>query len=444
MATFVEVSILLACGFMALASATRLSDYVDPLIGTVGPIAGSAIASGNSFPGASRPWSMAKVGIDTSFLGVPNGTAGFVNAGYSPLGNVTAVSMMHVSGTGGIPTYGLIAQMPLLGDLSDVNLGDNTTYWQNRSLTQEEAIVGSFKTVLLSGLEISLAGTKHAGLMRYKSIPVTTSYNNSSLGAVLGDEASPSSDMHVFVDLTHVLPAYAGGDAYSQKFLQGDIHIRSDSDGQPSYFGSATYRGGWVQANPHTLYFCGNFTVPAGSDLVPTSAYVEQQNTDGIPGAGTLSWVYDPALPPAFTDRPTPMSYNDIKAFQGAGMGIGALFSWTSAGTNASAEQTIESRVGISGISANQACENVANELPASKAFDDVVAEARNEWEEEILGKIEVVDDGSETNKNITLKRILYTALYQTGLMPTDKTGENPLWETNSAFPYYDDFYTLW
>lgn len=41
---------------------------------------------------------MAKVGIDTSYLGVPNGTAVDCNAGYSPLGNVTAISMLHVSG----------------------------------------------------------------------------------------------------------------------------------------------------------------------------------------------------------------------------------------------------------------------------------------------------------------------------------------------------------
>lgn len=82
----------------------RLSDYVDPLIGTVGPIPGSAIAGGNAFPGAALPWGLAKAGIDTSFNGLQNGTATDCNAGYSPLGNVTAVSMMHVSGTGGDPT----------------------------------------------------------------------------------------------------------------------------------------------------------------------------------------------------------------------------------------------------------------------------------------------------------------------------------------------------
>jgi putative alpha-1,2-mannosidase len=101
---------LLAGIFQPLVSATTtnastpLYTFVDPLIGTEGATPGSAIAGGNSFPGASLPWAMAKPGIDTSYIGVPNGTAVDCNAGFSPLGNVTGISFMHVSGTGGVPT----------------------------------------------------------------------------------------------------------------------------------------------------------------------------------------------------------------------------------------------------------------------------------------------------------------------------------------------------
>ena len=94
----------LALMLNALGAQSRLSDYVDPLIGTEGPIPGSSIAGGNAFPGAALPWSMAKAGIDTSFLGLRDVNSTDCNAGYTPLGNVTAVSMMHVSGTGGVPT----------------------------------------------------------------------------------------------------------------------------------------------------------------------------------------------------------------------------------------------------------------------------------------------------------------------------------------------------
>ncbi|KAL1617841.1 hypothetical protein SLS54_007623 [Diplodia seriata] len=43
--------------------------------------------------------------------------------------------------------------------------------------------------------------------------------------------------------------------------------------------------------------------------------------------------------------------------------------------------------------------------------------------------------------------RMLYSALYQTALMPTDKTGENPWWgagPSEAEEPYFDDHYTLW
>lgn len=93
-------------GAVALLSTTvesRLADYVDLLIGTEGSTPGSGIAGGNAFPGAALPWGMAKVGIDTSFVGL-DGLATDCNAGFSPLGNVTGVSMLHVSGTGGNPT----------------------------------------------------------------------------------------------------------------------------------------------------------------------------------------------------------------------------------------------------------------------------------------------------------------------------------------------------
>lgn len=83
----------------------RLSDHVDLLIGTEGSTPGSSIASGNVFPGAALPNGMAKVGIDTSYTGL-GALATDVNAGYSPLGNVTGVSMLHVTGTGGDPTCG--------------------------------------------------------------------------------------------------------------------------------------------------------------------------------------------------------------------------------------------------------------------------------------------------------------------------------------------------
>ncbi|KAH9879915.1 hypothetical protein J1614_001939, partial [Plenodomus biglobosus] len=442
----------------ASASSPSLHTFVDPLIGTLGPNPGSAIAGGNSFPGASLPWGMAKPGIDTSYAGLRLGTAVDANAGFTPLGNVTAVSMMHVSGSGGAPSYGLISQMPLLGNLVEINLADNSSYAVNRSLALEAATVGLFETVLENGIGIEITAGNHTGFMRYtfpnvgNYSPTTMDYRMSG-GEVTDDiNDDGNNNVHVLVDLTHVLPAYSAM-SYSQKFLRGDLHIRSSPSSsnqttQPSYYGSATYTGGWSQPDEHTLFFCGNFSLPATSPLHPTSAHVQQTTAHAVDGAGTFSWPYNPFQAPAFAARPSPRSFTDVKSYAGSGMGIGALFSWARSSDagfgNGSASVQVEAKVGISYISAERACSHVEAELPASMSFEDVVGSVRREWEDRVLSKVVVVDDGHATSANATLKRMLYSALYQTGLMPTDKTGENPRWESGEGRPYYDDHYTLW
>jgi putative alpha-1,2-mannosidase len=122
-------------------------------------------------------------------------------------------------------------------------------------------------------------------------------------------------------------------------------------------------------------------------------------------------------------------------------MGLGALFSWSPTEERVNGTLTLEAKVGISYISAAQACTHVENELPNQKSFEDVVEQARQEWTDKVLSKVQIGDDGDTTSNNATLKRMLYSALYQTGLMPTDKTGECPVWESSDSKPYYDDHY---
>ncbi|OMP85216.1 putative glycosidase [Diplodia seriata] len=413
---FASATVGLVCWAGAEA---RLTDFVDPLIGTVGPTPGSTIAGGNSFPGAAVPWGMVKAGIDTSYLGLPEGLGNDCNAGYSPIGNVTAVSLTHVSGTGGVPTYGLISQMPLLGSLDGINLGDNTTYWQNRTLDQETASVGHFSTTLLNGIKIDITSSNHTALIRYTFPSASPS--------------SPNTAAHILIDLTHVLPAWdADAQSYSQKFHSGLLHIDSSSS---SYSGTASYTGGWSQPDIHTLHFCGNFSTPAGAALTPLAA-------------GSISWPYDPSIPPA--DPPVVRPYRDVHASAGAGMGIGALFSWAwdgGVGAGNGSEAVLEARVGISYQSRARACRYVEEEVPAERGLEEVVERARGEWEEKVLGNVVVEEGGDDAGGNKTLMRMLYSALYQTALMPTDKTGENPWWGPGPAEaeePYFDDHYTLW
>lgn len=112
-----------------LAAKVDLSQYVNPLIGSEGPIPGSGFGGGDIFVGGARPFGVTKVGIDST---AANWSTAVLNGGWTPDGNVTGISMMHESGTGGSPKYGLISQMPLTSVDSPVNILDNTTYSQPR------------------------------------------------------------------------------------------------------------------------------------------------------------------------------------------------------------------------------------------------------------------------------------------------------------------------
>ena len=92
------------------------------------------------------------------------------------------------------------------------------------------------------------------------------------------------------------------------------------------------------------------------------------------------------------------------------------------------ADTLVNIKVGISYVSEQQAKRNI----PAND-FDGQLNKVRERWEQQ-LSKIQI--KGSERDK-----RMFYTALYHTMLMPVDKTGENPKWTES---PYYDDYYAIW
>lgn len=139
------------------------------------------------------------------------------NAGYTPDGNVTAITMLHESGTGGAPKYGIIPQMPLVS-LDGVNLLDNLTYMQPR-IGNDQASVGYYKTSLLNGVDVEIAASQHAGLMKY---------------------TYPShGDRYLLVDLSHYLPTQ-DEPAGEQFYTNAQIDINGSQ-----YTGYGTYRGGF-------------------------------------------------------------------------------------------------------------------------------------------------------------------------------------------------------
>jgi predicted alpha-1,2-mannosidase len=113
----------------------------------------------------------------------------------------------------------------------------------------------------------------------------------------------------------------------------------------------------------------------------------------------------------------------------GASKPIGASFDFTT-----KANQVIQAKVGISFISAEQAKRNVQQEVPTWN-FAAVRKAATALWNAE-LAKLTL------SGESASQRRQLYTAMYHIMLMPTDRTGENPAWQ--STEPYYDDYYCIW
>lgn len=378
----------LVISFTALTPCAALqtkdfTQHVNPFLGTEGPTSGSAYQGGNVFPGATLPFGAVKVGIDTTRWD----TSYQANAGYTPEGNVTGITMLHVSGTGGAPTYGLIPQMPL-ASLEGVNLLDNLTYMQPRT-KHDTAEIGYYKTSLESGVVAEMSASMHVGIMKY--------------------EFPTGGERHVLIDLSHYLPTRG---KESQWYSNG--YIEHNGNGS-RYTGYGVYREGWALGGDFKVHFCGQFdTIPSHVDL--------------------FSGIYtDPYWPNTTTSKPNFANNSDsvsggTDGYQYANR-VGALFTFP---TNSS---TIMSKVGISWISSDKACQFVNDEIP-HWALNTTVAEAKDRWNGEVLSKIDV------QSENQTQLEMFYTGLYHAHLMPSDRTGENPNWVSEE--PYYDDYYTLW
>ncbi|KAL4779572.1 glycosyl hydrolase family 92-domain-containing protein [Aspergillus varians] len=376
---------------IAVAAQVDYSQYVNPFIGAEGPFPEQGYGGGDFFVGGARPFGVAKVGIDTT---TTNWSMAMLNGGWTPDGHVTAITMMHESGTGGAPKYGMIPQMPLTSIASPVNLLDNWTYSQPR-VGRDTASVGYYKTRLRNGLQIELSASRHAGIIQY---------------------SFPTGEKHVLVDVSHYLPG-SPNDPNSQFCIGGEIQLHNNGQ---SYSGYGTYVGGWNNGAPFTVYFYGEF------EAAPENARVFRgPNTDPMRGFQGLA-NGQPSFPVYrnLTDTATSGPMNDR---------VGAIFTW-----NQDAESRISSRVAISFISTERAQSYIRSEI-ASWRLNDTVESAVQEWNDDVFSKIQVPLDSTA---NLTNIRLLYSSLYFIHLMPSDRTGENPLWESDE--PSWDDFYTLW
>lgn len=415
--SLLSATILLAQSAASLGQ-VDYSQYVNPFIGGLGPFEGLAckpiqisfsfprpstpcqvklkktsipVGGGDIFVGGALPFGVVKMGIDTWEQNV---SFAQLNGGWTPEGLVTGISMMHEHGTGGAPKYGVVAQMPLTTVEDPVNILDNTTYWQRR-VGGDTARVGYYATEFENGIAVELSAARHAGIVQY-SFP-------------------EDGEKHVLVDVSHYIPA-PGDDHSSQMFLGGEIAVEG-----AQYTGFTTTGGGFGQGAPFTVYFCGEF------DSEPQQARTFRgRNTDPMSRYHTFS--NGPVGQAVF-------SAESINAETSGPMNdrVGAIFSFSSEEGN-----QVKSRVGISFISTEKACSFKDGEIP-SWDLNDTVTAAVEEWNRDVFSRIQVPTDESANRTNLVL---LYSSLYFMHLMPSDRTGENPLWESEE--PSWDDFYALW
>lgn len=176
----------------------------------------------------------------------------------------------------------------------------------------------------------------------------------------------------------------------AQQFVGSQVQIVGDNAVQ----GYSRIRGGWNNGRAYTVYFYAETSVP----FVQTATWRD-------------SLISDAREQPDHGDK------------------TGALLRF------ADDTESVQLNVGISFLSELKARENARADT-RGKSFDDVHAGLLAAWND-ILGRAELAPSTPDS-----LRRMFYTGLYHTMIMPTDRTGENPLW--NDPVPYYDDFYAIW
>ncbi|MBQ8520733.1 MAG: GH92 family glycosyl hydrolase [Bacteroides sp.] len=176
----------------------------------------------------------------------------------------------------------------------------------------------------------------------------------------------------------------------AQQFVGSEIQILSDHE----VCGYTRIRGGWNNGRAYTVYF-----------------YAE---TD-VPFIQTATW------------KGTVISTDKVQFDSGQKTGALLRFPETT--------DSVKLKVGISFLSSLKAKHNAHTEIP-HWSFEQVHQELLDKWEV-LLQRIEIAPDTPEH-----YKRMFYTGMYHTMIMPVDRSGENPLWTDNE--PYYDDFYAIW
>ncbi|TGJ79437.1 hypothetical protein E0Z10_g9324 [Xylaria hypoxylon] len=291
--------------------------------------------------------------------------------------NVVGFSAVHDSGTGGNPSLG---NFPLFPQLCPGDVVDNCVFRIGDRATpyvadSVTASPGYFAVELESGIKTSMTSSEHAALFRFEF-------------------PSRDTEQHplVLLDLTDLWKSRQNAtisvDAETARMKANGTFLPS--------FGAGSY----------VMHYCVDFF---GGKVFDNGVWVNNRG-------GTEPKDF-------FVTRGFNLFYLEAGGW--------ARFAGL-------ANNTLTARVGISFISADQACRSAETEIPSPlDDFDRLVQEAEDAWEEK-LSPISINAGGASD----ALLTSFWSGIYRTMISPQNYTGENPKWD--SGIPYFDSFYCIW
>ena len=304
------------------------------------------------------------------------------NAGWEASGDLNGFSQLHVSGTGGGPKYGNILVQPMMGKADPAH--------SPAPREEEHAEVGYYSVKLRgSGIRAEVTTARRTPVYRF-TYPAT-------------------GERTLLVDVGHLLMRrHESPHRYpeSQVVYSADVQVLSTTE----VTGMQASVMGWnIQTTPMKVYFYLVTNTPA----VSTGVWEDGKRVQ--PGAKTASY----RMPFTMSTLPRPPAPI---------VSTGAYL------TFAAGEKPVMIKIGVSFVSIEQAKKNAMTEV-ANFDFDGTRKAVVKAWDDE-LATVKIEGGTPDERQQFA------TGLYHSMLMPVDRTGENPLWQ--STAPYYDDFYCIW
>ncbi|KAI1391753.1 glycoside hydrolase family 92 protein [Hypoxylon trugodes] len=300
--------------------------------------------------------------------------------GFSTDGSgVTGFSAVHDSGTGGNPSLGNFPLLPQICPGDEVNncnflIGERATQYVNDSVV---ARPGYFAVELASGVKATMTSSEHAALYRFE-FPA-------------GDSDGDSHPL-VLLDLT---------DLWQSR--QNATVLVDPTNGR--FKGNGTFLPSFG-AGSYVMHFCVDFF---GGEIFDNGVWVNNRG-------GT-----------------EPKELFVTRGFNLFYLEAGAWARFDSLVNN-----TLTARVGVSFISADQACQRATDEIPEPlDDFDRLVTETEDAWRLK-LSPVSINPGGASED----FQTSFWSGLYRTMISPQNYTDENPYW--NSGIPYFDSFYCIW